>query len=185
MKGWLDLRPNVLEKLSSEWEEILENQDSISPDKYLSTLSYFKDLASRPTSTSADVANICKGFFGENGTAEVLIHIVHARPKSEQNGWFKVTSTRLSPKYELELHDEESDYTAKLNETTYFITQCLMHVIDCAKVKGIGKVKYFAGSQVDMKLLYNLSIDISKSDAAQKLGITADRKGQWIELSIE
>lgn len=187
-RQWVKVDADTLDATSKEWGNLLSEQEHISPDKYFSTLSYFSEIIQNKIQFSSEDKHYCFGYVNDKKQAKVLLHFVHARAKATEGGWLKVLSTRISPALDPQLEKNEqlddAEYAQLLDDTSTLASESLYCGIEFARGKQLTKVKYYGGNQTDLTLLRSLVADINKSQAAKQLSITADRKGQWIEVNL-
>lgn len=185
---WIEVDAETLAATSKEWIALLDKQEQVSPDKYLSTLSYLSDIIENKIQRLSTDKHYCFGYVNEKNQAKSVIHVVHAKANATDGGWLKVLSTRLSPILDPQLDKNENldnqEYAQLLDDISTLASESLNYCIEFAIRKGLAKVKYYASNQVDFSLLHNLVVDINRSKTAKKLGIIADKKGQWIEVDL-
>lgn len=187
-RHWVEVDTDTLDATSKEWGNLLSEQEHISPDKYLSTLSYFSEIIQNKIQFSSEDKHYCFGYVNDKKQAKALLHFVHARTNATEGGWLKVLTTRISPALDPQLEKNEElnnvEYAQLLDDASTLASESLYHCIGFARGKQLAKVKYYAGNQTDLNLLRNLVADINKSQAAKQLSITADKRGQWIEVNL-
>lgn len=185
-KNWQLVNDCVINATKDKWLSILSAQEQISPDKYLSTLSYFSEIIDNRVKISSNDTHYGYGYVDHGNQAEVLVHLVHAKTTIVDGGWLKVLSTRISPAFDPELNYDLDDeaYSQLAFKVSDLATESLYFCIEFAKEHQIPKLKYYASNQVDFSVLRELAHDLKNSEAAQKLKVSIDRKGNWVEVNL-
>lgn len=185
-KNWQIVNSCAIEATYNKWLSILRAQDQISPDKYLSTLSYFTEIINHRVKISSNDTHYAYGYVDQDNQAEVLVHLVHARTAMTEGGWLKVLSTRISPAFDPELNDDLDDeaFSHLTFQISELAAESLSFCIEFAKQKEIPKLKYYASNQVDFSILRELAHDLKSSSAAGELKVSIDRKGNWVEVNL-
>jgi len=170
-----------IQKIEQDWTTVIEGDENISPDKYFSLLSYFHQILSDTNRVSDENENLFFSLNDENDYAQGLIHIIHARKKSDENGWLKVQSTRLNP--ELDLYSSSYDELKYHDKAANIYAKTIVSVISLAEKLNTRLVKYYCGGK-DKDLVFSVARAVNNDKFNSGLGLSSEAKGAWVHITL-